>query len=68
MKKELLRDLLFVVVAFPVLWYAGAMFNFFPFYADDLAIRAIGFTGFLLCIALAVCTGLIVDAIKNKKE
>ncbi|MDY5014683.1 MAG: hypothetical protein SO063_01320 [Eubacteriales bacterium] len=60
------RNALFIIAGFVLLWYVGAMLNFFPFYADDLAIRAIGFTGFLLCAVIAFCTCWIVDTIRKK--
>ena len=46
-----LKNALALVVGYIVLWYAGAMFNFFPFLGDSA-----GYTGLLLCWALAVCS------------
>ena len=46
-----------VIVSF----YAGAMFGFFPFAADDLAIRAIGFCTLIICMVVAVCTCIIIN-------
>ncbi len=46
-----LKNALALVVGYIVLWYAGAMFNFFPFLGDSA-----GYTGLLLCGVLAVCT------------
>ena len=39
------RNALGLIAGYIVLWYAGAMLNFFPF-------SAVGFTGLLLCIVL----------------
>ena len=55
-----LKKALAVVVGYIVLWYAGAMFNFFPFLGDSA-----GYTGLLLCGALAVCTCWVIDEIRK---
>ena len=65
--KNIIKNAICLVVGFIVLWYAGAMINFFPFTGDDLAIRAVGFTGLLVVIAMVVCTCWIVITIRNKK-
>lgn len=36
------------------------MFDFFPFYADDFAVRAVGFATLILSVVMAACTILIV--------
>ena len=66
MEKDILRMAIFIVVHYFVLWYAGAMLNFFPFYAGDLAICAIGFTGLMLCVVIVVCTCWIIYEIRKK--
>ncbi len=55
-----------IILGFIVLWYCGAMLNFFPFLADDFAVRAAGFTGTLLCIVIVGCTHWIISEIKKK--
>jgi ribosomal-protein-alanine N-acetyltransferase len=55
-----LKNALALVVGYIVLWYAGAMFNFFPFLGDSA-----GYTGLLLCGALAVCTCWVIDEIRK---
>ena len=55
-----LKNTLALVVGYIVLWYAGAMFNFFPFLGDSA-----GYTGLLLCGALAVCTCRVIDEIRK---
>lgn len=55
-----LKNTLALVVGYIVLWYAGAMFNFFPFLGDSA-----GYTGLLLCGALAVCTCWVIDEIRK---
>ena len=55
-----------IIITFILLWYCGAMFNFFPFIGDNLAINAIGFTGLLHCAVLVVCTCWIIHELKKK--
>ena len=55
-----LKNALALVVGYIVLWYAGAMFNFFPFLGDSA-----GYTGLLLCGVLAVCTCRVIDEIRK---
>ena len=68
MKSNNLKNAIAIIVGFMVLWYVGAMFNFFPFLGDDLAIRAVGFTGLLLCFALVVCTCWIIHEMHNRDK
>lgn len=65
MEKDTLRIVASIVIGYVVLWYAGAMFNFFPFLGDD-AVSAIGFTGLLICLVIVACTCWIIDEIKKK--
>ncbi len=60
------RFILGVAVGALAAYYAGAMFNFFPFLADDFAVRAIGFGTLIVCIVVAVCTSLIISKIEKK--
>lgn len=46
--------------------YIGGMFNYFPFLADDLAIRAIGFSTLIICLVIAVCTCVLMDYLDKK--
>lgn len=55
-----------IVIGFIVLWYCGAMLDFFPFTADIFAVKAIGYTGLLLCIVIVGCTHWIISEIKKK--
>ena len=66
MKDNLLREAISIVVGFIILWYIGAMFNFFPFAFDNLTVGAIGFTGLLICIVIVVCTYWIIHSIRKK--
>ena len=68
MKDNCLREVAAIIVGFIVAWYAGAMFDFFPFMGDDLSISAIGFTGLLLCIVVVICTIWIVKEVQKKKN
>lgn len=52
------RNALGLIAGYIVLWYVGAMLNFFPF-------GAVGFTGLLLCIVFVICTGRIMDEIRK---
>ena len=65
MEKDTLRILASIVIGYVVLWYAGAMFNFFPFLGDD-AVSAIGFTGLLICLVIVACACWIVHEIKKR--
>lgn len=55
-----------IVIGYVVLWYAGAMFNFFPFSVDSLAVSEIGFTGLLICLVIVACACWIVQEIRKK--
>lgn len=66
--KDIERNAICLVVGFIILWYAGAMFNFFPFIGGDLTINAVGYTGFMVVIVIVICTCWIVDTIRNKSE
>lgn len=65
MEKDMFRIALSIIISYIALWYAGAMFGFFPFLGDD-AVSAIGFTGLLLCLVIVACTCWIID--ENKKK
>ena len=47
-------------------YYVGAMFDFFPFLANDMAVRAAGFGTLIVCIVVAICTFLIISKIEKK--
>ncbi len=66
--KDTVRNALCIVIGFVVLWYAGAMFNFFPFMGDDLAIRAVGFTGLLIILVVIICTCWIIETIRKNHD
>lgn len=68
MKNNIVRNGICMIVVFIVLWYAGAMFNFFPFIGGDLVINAVGFTGLLIAIVIVMCTCWIIDTIQNKSK
>lgn len=68
MKDDLLRSAVSIVAGFLVFWYAGAMSDFFPFLADDYAVRAVGFTGLLLCVVMVVCTCWIICVIQGERK
>ena len=63
--KETERNAVCIIVVYIVLWYAGAMFGFFPFSAGDLVLGAVGFTGLLIVMAIVACTCWIIDTIKK---
>lgn len=64
--KNDVRNAVCIIIGFIILWYVGAMFNFFPFIGGDLAINAVGFTGLLVVIAMVICTCWIIDTIQTK--
>lgn len=68
MEKDMFRIVISIVIGYIVMWYAGAMLNFFPFLGDDFAVRAIGFTGLLICLVIVACTCWIIHENKNKKN
>lgn len=63
---EKTRFILCIVVVVIVAFYAGGMFGFFPFLVGDITFRAVGFGTLIICTVIAVCTSVIVDAIKGK--
>ena len=65
MEKDMLRIVISIVVNYIILWYVGAMFNFFPFRANDLVLSAIGFTGLMICLVIVGCTCWIIHEIKK---
>ena len=65
-KGDMLRLAISIVIGYILLWYAGALYNFFPFLGDDFACRAIGFTGLLICVVIVACTYWIIH--ENKKR
>lgn len=66
MGNKIIRVTVSIIIGYIVLWYAGAMFNFFPFLGDDFAVRAVGFTGLLICIVVVLCTCWIISEIRKK--
>ena len=66
MKNDMIRNAVSIILGFFILWYCGAMYNFLPFLGDDFAVRAIGFTGLLICAVIVVCTCWIISEIKKK--
>ena len=64
-EKKIIRLIVCVIVCVIAAYYAGAMFNFFPFIAGDLTISAIGLCTLIICVVIAVCTCIILS---HKKE
>lgn len=63
------RKLAAVVVGFVILWYAGAMLDFFPFsIANDMSINAVAYTGLLVCVVTVLCAGWIVEEIHRASK
>ncbi len=63
--KETERNAVCILVLYLVLWYVGAMFSFFPFIANDLAIAAVGFAGLLIVAAIVICTCWVIETIQK---
>ena len=58
-KRKLILGVLFGVI---FLFYAGAMFDFFPFIIiNDLVLRGVGFCTLIVCLVIAVCTCIILE-------
>ena len=65
MESKMTKIIVGVIIGVIIAYYIGAMFNFFPFIADDLTIRAIGFCTLIICVVIAICTCIIIS---NKRE
>ena len=63
--KSHIKRAIAIAAGFIVLWYAGAMVNFFPFAGNDLVSGGMGSTGLLVCVVLVICTCWIVDEIRK---
>lgn len=60
-----LKFVLSVIGGAVVAFYVGAMFGFFPFFANNLMIRAVGFSTVIICAVIAICTCIIVKKIEK---
>ncbi|MBR4959577.1 MAG: hypothetical protein IKY52_01630 [Clostridia bacterium] len=63
--KDYLKIIIGTVLGTILVWYAGAMLGFFPFMGNDLAVREIGFCTLIICTVIAVCTCIILSAMKK---
>lgn len=66
MEKKKISLIVGVMIGVVVLFYIGAMFDFFPFFADDLVIRALGFCTLIICLVVAICTCFLLDFFDKK--
>ena len=66
MNKGMFQVVFTIIIGYIVFWYAGGMINFIPFIANDFAVRAIGFTGLLLCSVIVFCACWIIREMKKK--
>lgn len=66
MKKKKIALLAGVVIGVVFSYYIGAMFDFFPFVADDFVVRALGFCTLIICTVIAVCTCILLDSFNKK--
>ena len=66
--KKLWKYVLSIGLGVTAAWYIGAMFNFFPFLGEELVYAEIGFCTLIICVVLAVCTCLIIDAVKDPRR
>lgn len=63
------RRILSVILLVGAGYYAGAMFDFFPFTVwNGTAVGAIGFATVLVGVVIAYCTNEILAAIKDTKK
>ena len=52
-----------------LLFYCGAMLNFFPFWGtSELVYSEIGFCTWIICIVIAICTCVICRKIDKKDK
>lgn len=65
---NLMRYVILTIVGFVIGYYAGGMYNFFPF-LGDMTIRATGFCSLIVCTVVTICTYIIIEKIdeNNKK-
>lgn len=65
------QDVIFVlkaIVGVTAAFYIGAMFNFFlPFFGKDIIVKEIGFCTLIICTVMAICTRIILNAIRKGK-
>ena len=66
--KDYLKIILGTVLGTILAWYAGAMLGFFPFAGNDLAVREIGFCTLIICTVIAVCTCIILSAVRKSNH
>lgn len=59
--KQSWRYIICVIVCVVLSWYAGAMFNFFPFWGDNYLARELGFCTLILSVVIAISTCVIVN-------
>ena len=64
--KNIIRNIACIVCGFIALWYAGLAADFFPFSGNDLALRAVGFTGLLVVLVVVISACWIVTEIRKK--
>lgn len=64
--KDYIKIVLGVIGGTLLAYYAGAMIDFLPFYANDLVMREIGFCTLIICTVIAACTCLIINEIRKK--
>lgn len=66
--KKGFQFIVLTIVGVIVAWYAGAMFNFFPFMGDDLIMREIGFCTLIISAVVAACTVSIKNTLNEKQK
>ena len=67
-KMRYVRCVAGVVIGVVAAYYAGAMMNFFPFLADDLIVREVGFCTLIVCVVIALCAAWIVSELSQKDK
>lgn len=66
MKNKKISFVIGIGMGVVLLFYVGAMFDFFPFIADDLVIRAMGFCTLIICLVIAACTCFLSDLLDKE--
>lgn len=63
--KDNIKIIISTIIGTVIAFYVGAMFNFFPFIGKDLIMREIGFCTLIICTVIAICSCVILNAIKK---
>ena len=63
--KKPVKFVLWLAIGVLVVLFAGGMFSFYPFLADDLVAREILFCTFVICL-VGICTAIILSRLDRR--